>query len=47
MVLCYRHDTTTGGYGKKILIDHGFGYKTLYGHCEKILVEPGQKVKAW
>ncbi|MEX0981033.1 MAG: M23 family metallopeptidase [Bacteroidales bacterium] len=36
---------TTGGYGKKILIDHGFGYKTLYGHCEKILVEPGQKVK--
>jgi len=36
---------TTGGYGKKILIDHGFGYKTLYGHCEKILVERGQKVK--
>ncbi len=36
---------TTGGYGKKILIDHGFGYKTLYGHCEKILVKPGQKVK--
>ncbi len=36
---------TTGGYGRKILIDHGFGYKTLYGHCYKILVEPGQKVK--
>lgn len=36
---------TTGGYGKKILIDHGYGYKTLYGHCQKILVEPGQKVK--
>ncbi len=36
---------TTGGYGKKILIDHGFGYRTLYAHCYKILVEPGQKVK--
>jgi murein DD-endopeptidase MepM/ murein hydrolase activator NlpD len=36
---------TTGGYGKKIMIDHGYGYKTLYGHCFKILVEPGQKVK--
>ncbi len=36
---------TSGGYGKKIVIDHGFGYHTLYGHCSKILVEPGQKVK--
>ncbi len=36
---------TTGGYGKKILIDHGYGYKTLYGHCSRILVERGQKVK--
>lgn len=36
---------TTGGYGKKILIDHGFGYKTLYGHCHTILVKRGQKVK--
>lgn len=36
---------TTGGYGKKIMVDHGFGYKTLYGHCSKILVEKGQEVK--
>ncbi len=36
---------STGGYGKRILIDHGFGYKTLYGHCSKFLVEKGQKVK--
>jgi len=36
---------TTGGYGKKIMIDHGYGYKTLYGHCYKILVERGQEVK--
>ncbi|HYW96692.1 MAG TPA: M23 family metallopeptidase [Bacteroidales bacterium] len=36
---------TGGGYGNKIMIDHGFGYETLYGHLYKILVEPGQKVK--
>lgn len=36
---------TTGGFGKKIMIDHGYGYKTLYGHCSKILVKKGQKVK--
>ncbi len=35
---------TGGGYGNKIVIDHGFGYQTLYGHLYKILVEPGQKV---
>lgn len=34
-----------GGFGKKILLDHGFGYRTLYGHCDEILVAPGQKVK--
>jgi murein DD-endopeptidase MepM/ murein hydrolase activator NlpD len=34
-----------GGFGKRILVDHGFGYNTLYGHCQEILVEPGQAVK--
>ncbi len=34
-----------GGFGKKILLDHGFGYQTLYGHCEEVLVKPGQQVK--
>ena len=33
-----------GGFGKKVLIDHGYGYSTLYGHCDEILVQPGQKV---
>lgn len=37
--------STTGGYGNKIVIDHGFGYRTLYGHCYKLYVERGQKVK--
>ncbi|MFC2080329.1 M23 family metallopeptidase [Bacteroidota bacterium] len=36
---------STGGFGLKIIIDHGCGYKTLYGHCSKILVNRGQKVK--
>lgn len=34
-----------GGFGKKILLDHGYGYRTLYGHCEEVNVKPGQGVK--
>jgi murein DD-endopeptidase MepM/ murein hydrolase activator NlpD len=34
-----------GGFGKKVLIDHGYGYRTVYGHCDEILVEVGQHVK--
>jgi len=33
------------GYGKFIIIDHGYGYKTLYGHLSKIIVRKGQHVK--
>ena len=33
-----------GGYGKKVVIDHGYGYKTVYAHLSKILVRKGQKV---
>jgi murein DD-endopeptidase MepM/ murein hydrolase activator NlpD len=33
------------GYGNKVVINHGFGYETLYGHNSKILVRAGQKVK--
>ena len=36
---------TNGGYGRKIMIDHGFGYRTLYGHCYQIHVKRGDKVK--
>lgn len=32
------------GYGLHIIVDHGFGYKTLYGHMEKADVKVGQKV---
>ena len=33
------------GYGHHIVIDHGFGYETLYGHMSKIEVRRGQRVK--
>ncbi|MCO5249067.1 MAG: M23 family metallopeptidase [Chitinophagales bacterium] len=32
------------GYGNKIIISHGFGFQTLYGHNSKLLVRKGQKV---
>ena len=33
------------GYGKSILIDHGFNYKTQYAHLDSYNVKTGQKVK--
>jgi murein DD-endopeptidase MepM/ murein hydrolase activator NlpD len=33
------------GFGKYVMIDHGYGYKTLYAHMSSISVKPGQKVK--
>ncbi len=33
------------GYGRHIVIRHGFGYETLYAHMSKTLVSKGQKVK--
>lgn len=34
-----------GGYGNYIIIDHGNGFRTLYGHLSQIYVTPGQTVK--
>ena len=33
------------GYGNKIVVNHGFGYRTLYAHCNAFNVKEGQKVK--
>jgi len=32
------------GYGYNTIVDHGFGYETLYAHMSEIIVRPGQKV---
>ena len=33
------------GYGKHIIIDHGFGYKTKYAHLHEVDVVEGQRVR--
>lgn len=40
-----RSGYTPGGYGKRILIDHGYGYKSLYAHLHDVNVKVGQTVK--
>lgn len=34
-----------GGYGNAVLLDHGYGYETLYGHMSRIKIRQGQKVQ--
>ncbi len=33
------------GYGRYVVIDHGYGYKTIYAHMSKVIVRPWQRVK--
>lgn len=33
------------GYGRLIILDHNYGFKTYYGHMNKILVKSGEYVK--
>lgn len=33
------------GYGNHVIVNHGFGYTTLYGHLSKIAARPGTRVK--
>ena len=33
------------GYGQHVIINHGFGYESLYAHMSRVAVRPGQKVR--
>ncbi len=34
----------TTGYGRYVVLDHGDGYTTIYGHCSNLVVTEGQYV---
>jgi murein DD-endopeptidase MepM/ murein hydrolase activator NlpD len=36
-----------GLLGKTIIIDHGYGLTTTYGHCSRLLKLQGEKVRRW
>ncbi|MBA3704749.1 MAG: M23 family metallopeptidase [Bacteroidetes bacterium] len=40
-----RADNTATGYGNHVVINHGYGYQTLYAHMVKFIVRVGQQVK--
>jgi murein DD-endopeptidase MepM/ murein hydrolase activator NlpD len=40
-----RVERSMRGYGNNVIVDHGFGYKTLYAHMNDFNVRLGQKVK--
>lgn len=39
-----RVESRKNGYGKNVIIDHGYGYTTLYAHMREVEVKIGDKV---
>lgn len=35
----------TGGYGNRVVVNHGFGYETLYAHMVRIKARVGARIK--
>ena len=44
VILAQKTYTPGYSYGKYVIIDHGGGYNTLYGHCSEVYVTKGQTV---
>ncbi len=44
-VVSYVKNSGSSGYGYHVVIDHGDGMVTLYGHCSKVYVRSGQTVQ--
>jgi len=40
-----RADNTASGFGNHIVIRHGFGYETLYGHLSRYKCRAGQRIQ--
>jgi murein DD-endopeptidase MepM/ murein hydrolase activator NlpD len=38
-------ESSYGGYGNHVVINHGYGYQTLYGHMVRIKAGLGQRIK--
>ena len=34
-----------GGYGRLVVLEHGYGFSTRYGHCSRLNVKVGDEVK--
>ncbi len=45
VILARNWDPGAGSYGKEVMINHGDGIVTLYGHASEVVVTTGQQVK--